>query len=337
MTVIGVTGCAALLCTSFGIGDTMQASVENDYGVLCYYDVVSAYTAEQRDAVFEKLDALQEEGKVVCYEQIKEYVATAHTGTRTKDIPVYVLPENSRMSKIAEGGSTLSRITSDVIDAPLGSKITFTLGGCSAEYTVEDVVPTSTWNGFFTTENNFSEECYCQESVWVMTEEGEEVRDALNEINGTGAAKTMEDRRGEIESLISSTNAMKYTLMVFAILLSVVVLYNLSLLNVKDRMRDMATLKVLGFSAFQVSFSLIVEIMLLTLIGTVLGSFLGYPLMYLVMKLNEMATMAFIYAIKPVSYVLSLVGSLATALVINGVFGILISRINMTESLKSVE
>ena len=130
---------------------------------------------------------------------------------------------------------------------------------------------------------------------------------------------------------------MKYTLMVFAILLSVVVLYNLSRLNVKERTRDMATLKVLGFDNFQVSFSLIVEILLLTLIGTAIGACFGYPLMYLVMKLNEMATMAFVYAIRPLSYVLSLFGSIATAILINVIFGLLISKIDMTESLKSVE
>ena len=125
--------------------------------------------------------------------------------------------------------------------------------------------------------------------------------------------------------------------MVFAILLSVVVLYNLSLLNVKERTRDMATLKVLGFTHFQVSFALIVEIILLTLIGTACGAFLGYPLMYLVMKLNEMATMAFVYAITPLSYVLSVAVALGTAIFINLIFGLSISRISMTESLKSVE
>ncbi len=337
MTVIGVMGCAALLVTSFGIGDTMTNSVENDYGVLCYYDVTSPYAAAQEEEFFSLLEKMKGEGTIETYERVRTYVATAHTGTQSKDITVYVLPENSQMSAITRGGSTLSRITADVLKIGEGEDLSFTLGACTADYSVEDVVETSTWNGFFTTVNHFSEDCYFQENVWVKTASPDEVRDQLNEINGTGTAKTMGDRRAEIENLISSTNAMKYTLMVFAILLSVVVLYNLSLLNVKERTRDMATLKVLGFTHFQVSFALIVEIMLLTLIGTACGAFLGYPLMYLVMKLNEMATMAFVYAITPLSYVLSVAVALGTAIFINFIFGLSISRISMTESLKSVE
>ncbi len=337
MTVIGVMGCAALLVTSFGIGDTMTNSVENDYGVLCYYDVSSPFAASEEEGFFAALDAMKERGEIQTYERVRTYVATAHTGTQSKDITVYVLQPHSAMSSITEGGSTLSRITSDVLKIGQGEPLSFTLGSCTADYTVENIVETSTWNGFFTTENRFSDDCYYQENVWVKTDRPDEVRDALNEVNGVGTAKTMGDRRTEIENLISSTNAMKYTLMVFAILLSVVVLYNLSLLNVKERTRDMATLKVLGFTHFQVSFALIVEIMLLTVIGTACGALLGYPLMYLVMKLNEMATMAFVYHLTTASYALSVAVALGTAIFINFVFGLSISRISMTESLKSVE
>ncbi len=337
MTVIGVMGCAALLVTSFGIGDTMKNSVENDYGVLCYYDVTSPFSAAQEEDFFAALDGMKTSGTIQTYERVRTYVATAHTGTQSKDISVYVLPENSEMSAITRGGCTLSRITADVLKIGKGETLSFTLGSCDTSYFVEDVVETSTWNGFFADENHFSEDCYYQENVWVKTDRPDEVRDALNEVNGVGTAKTMGDRRAEIENLISSTNAMKYTLMVFAILLSVVVLYNLSLLNVKERTRDMATLKVIGFTHFQVSFALIVEILLLTLIGTACGMLLGYPLMYLVMKLNEMATMAFVYAITPISYVLAAAVALGTAIFINLVFGLTISRISMTESLKSVE
>ncbi len=337
MTVIGVMGCAALLLTSFGIGDTMNNSVENDYGVLCYYDVTSPYSAAQEEDFFAALDGMKGSGEIEVYERVRTYVATAQTQKQNKDISVYIISGDSAMSGITAGGSTMSRITADVLGVKKGDTFTFALGSCVASYTVENIVETSTWNGFFTPENLFDEDCYYQENVWVKTDSPDEVRDALNAVNGVGTAKTMGDRRAEIENLISSTNAMKYTLMVFAILLSVVVLYNLSLLNVKERTRDMATLKVLGFTHFQVSFALIVEIMLLTLIGTVCGTFLGYPLMYLVMKLNEMATMAFVYSIKAVSYVASVAVALGTAIAINFVFGLLISRISMTESLKSVE
>lgn len=336
MTVIGVLGCSALLVTSFGIGDTMSSSVKNDYGYLFCFDVISPYAAEQETEFFGTLDAMKEDGKIDGYERVTTYVATAQ-GKANKDIAVYVIPENSAMSRVTEKGNTMSEITASILGVKAGDTVTFALGSCVTQYTVEAIVTTSTWNGFFTTANTFAEDCYGQENIWVDTDDPDGVRDALNEINGTHTAKTMDDRIAEIENMISSTNSMKYTLMVFAVALSVVVLYNLSLLNVKERNRDMATLKVLGFTNFQVALSLMVEILTLTLIGTALGCAVGYPLMWLVMKLNEMATMAFVYSISFASYAASVAVSLGTSIAINAVFGLLISKIDMIESLKSVE
>lgn len=114
-------------------------------------------------------------------------------------------------------------------------------------------------------------------------------------------------------------------------------LYNLSLLNVKERHRNIATLKVLGFSNLEISSSLFYEIMALVLIGTAFGLLLGFPVLYLVLSINKVELVAFIYHIKPVSYVLAALLSLLTAAGINLVFGWLIKRIDMIDSLKSVE
>lgn len=336
MTIVGVLGCAALLVTSFGIGDTMTSSVENDYVKLFYFDVISPYESSHEEEFFARLDELQESGEIARYERETTYVAAAHGSKSTKDISVYVIPEDTQMSAVVSEGTAMSEITASVLGVKAGDTVTFTLGSHTAEYHIDRLIATSTWNGVFTTENQF-EGCYGQENIWVKTDSPDAVRDSLNEVNGTDTAKTMADRVGEIESMIESTNSMKYTLMVFAVLLSVVVLYNLSLLNVKERSRDMATLKVLGFTDFQVALSLIVEILVLTAIGTAIGCLLGYPLMYLVMKLNEVPALAFVYSITALSYVEAVAVSLGTSLVINAVFGLLISKINMTESLKSVE
>lgn len=130
---------------------------------------------------------------------------------------------------------------------------------------------------------------------------------------------------------------MKYTLMIFAILLSVVVLYNLSLLNINERTRDIATLKVLGFTRGKIARSLLYEIMLLTLIGTAFGLALGYPVTYLVLSINKVEIMSFLYYLNPLSYGYSALLALLTSFAINLAFGKSIGRIDMIESLKSVE
>ena len=165
----------------------------------------------------------------------------------------------------------------------------------------------------------------------------DELIDKINEAGGTAQATSVKDMWGYVEDKVSSINAMKYTLMIFAVLLSVVVLYNLSLLNINERTRDIATLKVLGFKRGKIALSLLFEIMLLTLAGTVCGLILGYPLTYLVLSINKVEIMSFLYYLKPVSYVYSALLALLTSFAINYIFGRSLDKINMIESLKSVE
>lgn len=335
MTAIGILGCSALLLTSFGIGDTLDASIKNDLGGLFYYDVAFSYSSSQEEEIFGSLDRLVQAGEVSSYEQVHSYVVTVPAKSET--ISVWVFEADSACTSVTAGGNTLSQNKAEEFGLAVGDEITFTAGTYVVSCKVDAIVQTSVWNGFFTTENPFDESCYSTDTVWVRTDDADGAAASLGELGGILSVQTREERLGEIQSMISSTNMMKYTLMVFAVLLSVVVLYNLSLLNMKERMRDMATLKVLGYTHFQIALSLILEIMTLTVLGTAIGCAFGYPLLWLVMKMNEISIMSFLITLQPVSYVMAVAISLGTAIVINLIFGFLISGINMTESLKSVE
>ncbi len=335
MTVVGIAGCSALLLTSFGIGDTLNASVANDFGGLFTFDVIAPNTAVAA-AKLEELSA-DPAFAISATEEVHTYIVSAKIGESSRDITLYHVQENSCMcGVVGENGNAMSESVAEDLGVSVGDMVTLILGSEQVEYRVEALVETSTWNGFFVTENKLSAPAPSG-NYWIQTGEPRLVADALNEAAGTVSAKTMEDRIAEIENVISTTNTMKYTLMAFAVMLSVVVLYNLSLLNVKERTRDMATLKVLGFTHFRIALSLVFEIMMLTVLGTAIGAALGYPLCMLVMHINEVSVMGFIVTIEPLSYLYSVLISLGTAGIINLIFGALISTISMTESLKSVE
>jgi len=336
MTVAGIMGCTALLITSFGIGDTIDASVHNDFGTLFTYDVSSTYTAAQADELFEKLEAWKREETIKTYEKTRTYAASATSERYNQTVTVNIQPKNSVMCPIAQEKNAISRKTAESLGVKVGETIKFTVGACAVEYKIEEIVETAARNGFYTTEDKFSD-CYYVDSVWVKADDADRIAEELNRINGTNSAWTMAQYLEEIENLTSSVNTMRYTLMTFAIALSVVVLYNLSLLNMKERNRDMATLKVLGFTNGKIALSLFVEVVTLTVIGTAIGALLGYPLMYLVMKINELSTIAFIYSLSWQSYLISVAISVGTSALINFLFGRLIGKIDMTESLKSVE
>ena len=143
-------------------------------------------------------------------------------------------------------------------------------------------------------------------------------------------AKSINDVMGGI---IIMTNAVK----VFAILLAITVLYNLALMNFKDRTRDIATLKVLGFSRSEIAFSLLFEMMTLVAIGVGIGLFLGIPFHFGVMALNKVDLVHYMYHINPLSFVLSFVLTFVVALLVNGFYSYRSDSVKMVESLKSVE
>ena len=130
---------------------------------------------------------------------------------------------------------------------------------------------------------------------------------------------------------------MTNTIKIFAILLAIVVLYNLALLNFKERIKDIATLKVLGFNNKEIASSFLLEILILTIISSILGLFLGYPLMYGVLVINENPLLSYIYHINIDSYLITLLLTGGFGVLINLLMSTFINKVKMVESLKAVD
>ena len=147
----------------------------------------------------------------------------------------------------------------------------------------------------------------------------------------------MAQTREHANNTIASIKVMTLTVKVFAILLAIVVLYNLALLNFKERIKDIATLKVLGFSKLEIGSSFIIEIITLTFVGSLIGLLFGKPLLIAVLSINENPLLSYVYYIKPISYILTVLLTCGTSLCINLFFAGLTRKVQMVESLKSVE
>ena len=165
----------------------------------------------------------------------------------------------------------------------------------------------------------------------------EEIRKDLLALDGVSSLVSREDNAKRISSYMTSIKSMTNTIKFFAILLAVVVLINLAILNFEERSRDIATLRVLGFSRFEISRSLVYEVMILTIIGALLGLLLGYPLEYLVLSTNITPLISWIYIIYWYSFVIGFLLSVVTAFVVNIIISNRVNKVLMAESLKSVE
>ena len=335
MTVIGVMGCVALLVCSFGIGDTVNNSINLELGGQFKYDISTGYT--QNDFV-SKIDELENNGQIEYYETTRTYYVSVKAAN-IKDVKIYVLPANPRLTTINPNGKVLiSKSIAEDLGVKAGGEVTLSVSGCSVELTVDEIIQTAYTKGIFVDDASVFGDSLYTSAMWIKASGADmELVNYINTINGTNDALTMETLRGNVHNTISSISTIKLTMMLFAIALAVVVLYNLSLLNVKERVRDIATMKVLGFTQGQIGLSLLYEIMFLVLFGTCVGLMLGFPITYLVLSINKIEVLTFIYRVKSVSYVISAAISLFAAFLINLLFTYRIRRINMIESLKSVE
>ena len=156
-------------------------------------------------------------------------------------------------------------------------------------------------------------------------------------IPGVSSTQTSEGMNAYVGEIMSSAFQMTGAIKVFAILLAIVVLYNLAPLNFRERTRDIATLKVLGFSRTEIALSLLFETMLLTLVGVAFGMLLGYPFMLGVLMTNQVEIAEFLYYISPLTYFLAFLLTFVVAFVINFVFALRTEKVKMVDSLKSVE
>ena len=146
----------------------------------------------------------------------------------------------------------------------------------------------------------------------------------------SGLAATFEDT-------IASLSFIVVVLVVCAGLLAFVVLYNLTNVNISERIREIATIKVLGFYDNEVSSYVFRETIFLTIIGALAGLVLGIGLHQVIMSLAEMESVMFGRNIDAFSYVISFVITMVFAMIVNLVMYRKLKRVQMVESLKSVE
>ena len=341
MVVVGVCGCTALLVCGFGIDDTLNFGIESDLNNFYSSDIYASYSANNS-----KLDKIME---IEGVEKVEEYTTLPTTISSTKqtyESLVYVIDDNSEFFNI-EGYDLKDKvIMSNKISKQLGLKVgdtfTFQALGMTFEAEVGLVLDVFYTHGIFinSSYNDYSKLNVLKTNAWIDIKDGYNDMDIINEIvklDGIANSKTYQENVDLIHSYMSSISLMTLAVKVFAILLAIVVLYNLSLLNFKERERDVATLKVLGFSKLEIAASLFYESIILTIIGVAIGMCFGLPLEILVLFVNQTPLVEFLYTVYPMSYLYSFIITIGTAVFVNYILTAKIKRVKMVESLKSVE
>ena len=334
MATIGIAGCVALLLCGFGISDTLNYSINYDFGKNLKYDINTTYTKSDFE---EKLSGLE---GLTGFEKYEKMYILAKSDSLVKNINVYQITEESMLTnfRLNLNESILSESLADDFNIKEGDALSLTLGGKTVEIVITKIAQTSVVNGLYIANDYGFDEIYKTKGMWIeCANVTNEKVDFVNSINGTNTAKSMKGMMENINSKLSSISVMTTTLKIFAIALAVVVLLNLILLILKERVREIATLKVLGKDTLIISLSIFFEILFMSLFGSVLGMCFGYPLLVLVLSINKVEVMNFLYHINFSSFIFSVLLVIVTIVCVMFISTFKVKKINMIESLKSVE
>ena len=146
-----------------------------------------------------------------------------------------------------------------------------------------------------------------------------------------------EDMAEMVGGMMDALDLVVWVIVFCAGLLAVIVLYNLTNININERIREIATIKVLGFNAGETAAYVFKENMVLTVAGSLFGLLLGRLMLLFVMAQIKIDMVWIKALLEPVSYVWSILLTLFSAVAVNFIFYFKLEKINMAEALKSVE
>lgn len=344
MVFIGVIGCTALLVCGFGIEDTVNHGVAHAIEYYHNADITVTFDSSK--------DYEQAKSSFANIEGVEFIEPTLHTvsnmyledGPQMNSSLYIVQEENSHLKyPFSKDKVIISQKVSRSTGAKEGDIIHFQYNNTPLEAEVEYVYEGFVYHGIFIHSDaeilkSFGNIRYL--SALVDISPSASLTNVKEKIMASGEATeavTVEEYELQINDVLSSVLIMTNAVKVFAILLAIVVLYNLALMNFRERTRDIATLKVLGFTRKEISLSLMVESLSLTAGGVLLGMVLGYPFMLAVLMTNIVDLVEYLYFIAPLSYFLGFLLSFVVAFVVNLYLMMKIKKVMMVESLKSVE
>ena len=361
MTIIGIFGCTSLILAGFGLKDSISSIMPSQYGKVFDYDMQislkSGLKENQLQEIINKLEQKEQITKIV-----KTYMATstAVNGEFEEDVQIIVPEENESLKGIINLKDVKTKETITLNDNEicltdkaaelLKVKVGDTIKLKESDGTEKQVKISNIVENYISHYVYMSKELYqtlygkdYETNVLLtkntdLSEEQEEklATDIMQEnevssISLTSTAITMMD------DTMKSLNYVVVVLIVSAGLLAFVVLYNLSNVNISERIRELATIKVLGFYDREVYDYVTRETVLLTLIGIAIGLVGGYFLNYFIIGTCEINMLRFSKIINPLSYVYSILITIGFTLIVNIATYFALKKIDMIESLKSVE
>ena len=356
MTVVGIAGSTALLLTGFGLKDGIGGIVDLQYNNIIKYDALFILDKET-ESLNDDISSLLMEKGIENYNLITQETYTFFTNNKDHDINLIVSANPQEINNyvqlksiltdeqiiIPDYGVVITKKMAKLLDLEKGDNLE--IRNSENELFVlyvSDIVENYTLHYLYMSPEYYEKafEKDIKYNAIISNFDGDNKDELSEKLLASGeivAVNYTSNNAKMFTDIIKNLNKIVYLIIGASSLLAFVVLYNLTTINITERIREIATLKVLGFYDREVSSYVYRETIILTMIGIFVGFFLGVVLHRFVMITAEVDNVLFLKEIKFLSYVYSFLLMILFTSAVQFFTNLKLLKINMIDSLKSVE
>lgn len=372
LTIISVMGCTALILTGFGLNDSISSVSDMQFGDIILYDAVVDYTGDLSATENEALlDFIGEEGEdhISLYSENVQ-LRFGESGKQvegSENVDFYIVDDaqqfasfislherkNSAIIDVSGDGIVLAENIAVVYDVSVGDTVSYRSGGRTVELRVDAVCENYTGTYAYISADTYADrigEVPADNTLLVKTDvsagdeaavrallDGNVKEDGTADAVSVSAVEFTQTSADTFAGLESTMGLIILVLVVSAGALAAIVLYNLTNINIDERRREIATLRVLGYRRAEVAGYIYRESAILTIVGSLLGLGLGFLLHLFIIGQVDSISMMLGRTIFGWSYLWAFLITVAFAAVVYAFMLIKLNKIDMAESLKSNE
>ena len=359
MTIIGICGCTALITAGFGIRDSIRIILPNQYGNVFNYDMQISLKTNVKEQ--SKQDLIDELNNIETTKQISEvyYTSGKLTNKNNNEDVQIIVPKDAqtinnmiKMKDIKTGEQIniekaeicITDKVAQLLNVKKGDNIVLKINDVEKNVKISNILENYVYHYVYMSKDtyeqlydNYNTNTLLVNNKEITKEQEEEISKKIMAKEDVGGVILTSSIMGMLDDTMKSLNYVVIILIISAGLLAFVVLYNLSNVNISERIRELATIKVLGFYDKEVYSYVTRETVILTIIGILLGLVSGYFLNFYIMQTCEINILRFSKIVTPISYIYSILITIVFTVIVNIVTYFSLKKIDMIESLKSVE
>ena len=344
-TIIGISGCTALLVTGFGIKDSVVEIPNKQFKEIIKYD---SSIILSNDSEIEKIvDKIKPE----IYVESKGISGIIESKEKDFETNIVVFKNNTELNKVYDLKALKDKkkltlddegiIITDKIAKSLNKKINdnikINIDGINYKLKIKGITKNYVGHYIYMNKKYYESTISKYETNMLLVKGSNAKNKEILKFDSVSSINRVSKMIKNASIMFDAMNYVVILLIIASALLDFVVLYNLANVNISERQREIATLKVLGFYDKEVDDYINKENIIFTIIGIILGMVFGIFIIDLIVASIEIDNLRIIRYIKPISFVYSALITITFSFIVNIIIHFILKKINMIESLKSIE